>query len=121
MKNLLILTSPCSFQRIEFLINGDFVEVTEVELDPEQGAHLAGAGDVRPHEAESQIAEYLKLGWDIYTPISPVPLDDEQTQLAYRLFVQELVMSDGYRFDLGGDREESAVNVIDQLFHAEQS
>jgi len=144
MNNLLILTSPDKAQRIEFLLNGNLVEVTELELDDEQGAHLAGAGDIRPDEAESQIAEYLKLGWEIHTPMSFVALTDDQLDemliasclparesypcitacldhLVYHLFVEALVMSDGYRFDLGADREESMVNAVDQLYHAEQS
>jgi hypothetical protein len=108
MKNLLILISPCLSQRTEFLLNGDLVEVTEVILDHEDGgARLAGLGNIHPHEAEHQVAEYLKLGWEIYTPVNPAPLDDEQTQLAYRLFVQELVMSDGYRFDLSSSLSSS--------------
>ena len=141
MKDYIILTSPDKAQRIEFHLDGNSVEVVEVELDDEQGAHLAGAGRIHPNEAESDIAEYLKLGWTV--DVFAFPSDDQLDEmliasclpplesypsrraclqhLRHHLFVEALVMSDGYRFDLGADREESMVNAVDQLYRAEQS
>lgn len=87
-KKNLILTSPCKCQRIEFLINDNIIKVTEI-IKLKAGEHPVVAGDFHPNEVESQIAEYLKLRWKIYTH-HHVPLDDEQSQLAHSLFVQEL-------------------------------
>jgi hypothetical protein len=89
-KKNLILTSPCKCQRIEFLINGNIIKVTEViKLNHKNEEHPVVAGDFHPNETEFQIAEYLKLGWKIYSH-HHVPLDNEQSQLAHSLFVQEL-------------------------------